>query len=1207
MADIAGATILSLTRESGAWIRVAYSAGASGYDKIYIWVRTLTGSWRQATTDTALVGSYLVTSIAGAPLDANTSYQVKLLAHHTSGDPVSESNTVTVDPWEVATPALLGAERTSPTVVRLSYSGATVPSGAKVYVDVRQTPTGTWAQNTAFSPPSAAGQYLINVPSPDASYEVRIYAGQWGVSSDLSTARSVSAWETPTPTITSVTRTGEFVALVAYEGAVAGSTLYVQRHVPPTGAWTAQAITPTGTSGTMTLSGLGGSTEYDVRAYTMQSGSRSNYSGEKTLEAWWGIPGGVIDLVAVRRTTGAVGTVDLAWSGTPAYRNPWVGLQVYRAEGDLGAFGLLAGGILAGTARTFYDATAKPERKYRYMVVPYNNAGSATSRPVETSNASILIPNAPSSTTAVWVSDTTADVSWPDPAASDRPVTRFIVRRWLLGNWSTVKNDLPGTVLSWRDTGLSKNGIYKYQVQAVNDAGPSESYSPESAEVITTPSGASTVTAVRSGFDITVSWTVPAGTIASSWTVEHTTAANPATALESEWFPISEGTLSGSALQTSHTAAAGGVPHAYRVRPTLTGAPVAPWVRSNQVSQYTTASAPTLIEPTVVDATGAIRLAWIHNSVDGTPQILADLYYRQNGGAWVFPAPPPATPMFYDVPGGTWANDSLIEWRVATEGYGGGAGPESSGSFTTRARPIVSVTTPTPGSAQSSSLLTVDWVTSSQASWTVRLLDANGNVVDLRTGTNASTRTVSFTGLVDRHSYSVQVIVRDAFQESLPATVAFTVELDRPAPPLLVATPNPTDGTVLLKVTAVQGLNLARTAALFAPVSWTGAAGGLVQLVTLVRPDGEVSAVRITGAAATVASTFDGATTVDMRAKVMTSDAYTVTISRYEGATLEETKTYPVVPGNMSEIGGSWSTTGASSSFRVAVASGTVAVWDARAITAPAPLTLTDVTYFDGNTTNTGFVYGWNVDGTAFEATPSIDPADADMPVALTTRVEIIRINSDGSEKSLGDVPEDWRMVDPIPPTCVDFWYVARAWTDAPAYADSERATVRVTSRDVHINYGTGWAGHVVGGSRGFGGAGGGRESVPVVYAGQRFATNHQSETTDPRSGSITVQLLPATGASTLADWMTALSAKGNVTYREPGGLVIEGAANLGPWDPGSMFKQSVQFSITECDPADGNPTSERPLTCATTTTSNAAAATTDYASLFLSLLEGPA
>jgi len=1169
MADIAGATILSLTRESGSWIRVQYSAGASGYDRIYIWVRTLTGSWRQATTDTALLGSFLVTTIAGAALDANASYQVKLLAHHTSGDPVAESNTVTVDPWEVATPALLGAERTSPTVVRLSYSGATVPDGGKVYVDVRQTPTGTWGQNTAFNPPSAAGQYSINVPSPDASYEVRIYAGQWGVSSDLSSARSVSAWETPIPTISTVTRTSETGATVAYTGAVAGTTLYLQRHIPPTGAWSAQAITPTGTSGSITVTGLSGTATYDLRAYTMQSGSRSEYSGEKSLEAWWSIPAGVLDLAAERRTNG---TVDLAWAGTPAFRQPWVGFVVHRAEGELGAFAPLPAGSIGGAARTFYDATAKPERSYRYMVVPYNNAGSATARPVVTSAASVLVPNAPASTTAVWVSDTSADVAWTDPATTERPVTRFIVRRWLLGNWSTVKNDLPGTTLSWRDTGLSKNGVYKYQVQAVNDAGASATYSPESAEVITTPAGASSVTAVRVGGDIRVDWVAPAGTIASSWTVEQTTSATPLTALDGEWYPVSSGTLAGSARQKVHETVSGGTPHTYRVRPTLTGAPVAPWVQSLTVSQYVTPYPPTALPVEPVDAAGPIRLDWVYNSADGTPQWSGEARYRVAGqSTWT------RTTIFYDltssytIPAGTLSNGQTIEWFASVESLDAGSADSAVASFTTRARPIVSITEPVLGVPLKSSVLTVTWDTASQSSWTVRLLDANGNVVDVRAGKRSETRTATFDDVKDRGSYSVQVIVRDAFQESLPATVAFTVALDRPAPPLLVATPNPTDGTVSLKVTPVQGLRTTRLNLAPALSDWAAFPSGTITPTSLALLGEDVMALAVTGAYQSVGPSSDTvAVPSGWVAAVGAACSHTTPglslAFQLSGETIAagELLDLPYLRAGSRTSPGSGGSTGPRIEAKTG---GALATTGTFYITEPYAMVIRDdatpdVSFFDGDTRRDGHVYGWNPDGTAYEALPTT--VDADIAVALTSRIEIIRINVDGTEKSLGDVNEDWQMTDPLPPLGVDFTYIARAWTTAPAYADSNPATVLVVSRDVHVNYGPGWSGHVTGGSRGFGGTGGGRETVAAVYAGHAKATISQAETLDPRSGSVTVQLLPETGVSTLAQWITALGTSGNVTYREPGGLTIEGGAQLGTWDPGSRFKQSVQFTITE-------------------------------------------
>lgn len=807
MADIAGPTILSAVRVAGPGIGITYSAGASGYTKVYFDVRTLTGSWRQADATTSMTGSWTLTTIAGTPLDANVSYQVKMRAAHSSGDPVSESGTVTVGAWTVATPTLLSATRTDPSVVLLTYEDAVTAGGARLYIDRRATPSGSWTRLTAFTPDAASGTYTVSSPY-DQSYEFRILAGQYGVYSGLSSSRSVNAWDTAAPSVTAAVRAGETFAYISYSGASPGTlTLGVQFRVAPAGGWVTRYSGPTSSTGQYTLTGLNGATKYEVRAFNRVGGIDSGISSERTLEAWFSIPAGVTDLSAGRTPAG---TVELTWTGSPATRAPYDGQRVYRAEGDLGQFAVLAAGSLVHTRRTFHDATARPERDYRYMVVPYNTAGEASSRPTVKSNATLTAPNAPSTCTAVYVSDTTADVSWADAAAPGKPVTKYRIQRLLVGGaWANV-GEVPGTVLSLRHTGLTKNGVYRFRVLAVNTAAVSVP-SAESADVVTTPAGASRVTATRNGFDVVVAWQAPSNTIAASWTVEHTTDPDPVSASEDKWFPLSAGTLSGAARQMVHVAATGGLPHTYRVRPSLTGAPVAPWVLSAKLSQFLTPAPPTLLPVEPVDADGVIRLGWVYNSLDGTPQWSGEARWRVLGSStWTRGPLYMGERTFHDIPAGTLVNGQTYEWRVDVESLEVGSAVSEVGTFTTRARPVVNIIDPPPGSHKSSTL-DVRWSTPSQSAWTAHLLDSNGNIVATRNGSQTSQRTTTFTGLVDGETYTVRVVIRDSVQESLPAEVGFVVVLDKPNPPALVVTPNPGGATVDLYAEPDQGGTAIRT------------------------------------------------------------------------------------------------------------------------------------------------------------------------------------------------------------------------------------------------------------------------------------------------------------------------------------------------------------------------------------------------------------
>ena len=115
MADpIAGPTIVSATRVSGAWIDVRYTAGASGYTRVYAYVRKVgAAQFTQATSTTTLNGQVVITTIGGAALDVKSEYEVQLGA--AVGSTITQrSNIVKTGVWTVAAPTLVSATWRAP-------------------------------------------------------------------------------------------------------------------------------------------------------------------------------------------------------------------------------------------------------------------------------------------------------------------------------------------------------------------------------------------------------------------------------------------------------------------------------------------------------------------------------------------------------------------------------------------------------------------------------------------------------------------------------------------------------------------------------------------------------------------------------------------------------------------------------------------------------------------------------------------------------------------------------------------------------------------------------------------------------------------------------------------------------------------------------------------------------------------------------------
>lgn len=214
-------------------------------------------------------------------------------------------------------------------------------------------------------------------------------------------------------------------------------------------------------------------------------------------------------------------------------------------------------------------------------------------------------------------------------------------------------------------------------------------------------------------------------------------------------------------------------------------------------------------------------------------------------------------------------------------------------------------------------------------------------------------------------------------------------------------------------------------------------------------------------------------------------------------------------------------------------------------------------TYFDENSRAEGKVYGLTPAGLPYEAVP-IETA-GDIPIVDTERIDFYRsLNGGATWQLVGESDRDWTRVDLLPPLA-PILYKARAYGAAGGWAESDPITVDCTSRDIHLNFGAGWLGHVRGGRFTGDSSGGGRESVVHDYGRPTF-TAYQAEELTPRSITRTVQLL--SDASTYEEWIDALGSLGEVVYREPMGLSLRGVAQLGSWGRESRYKSSVAFTI---------------------------------------------
>lgn len=215
---IAAPTITSATRVQGSWIALSYTAGASGYTRMYYELRTATSIWSQATSETNLNGSYTITTWAGSPLSAGGTYWVRAYAMHSSGEATPRSNEVQVGPWVTPTPDILAVTRIGEKAVKVTYTGAV--SGGALRARTRKLPDGQWTTLAAVAVAAGGGDLIVSVADGNAEYAVDLQQVQHGVTSGLAGASTVEAWwqKPPAATIGAVTRALDGAITVPFTG-----------------------------------------------------------------------------------------------------------------------------------------------------------------------------------------------------------------------------------------------------------------------------------------------------------------------------------------------------------------------------------------------------------------------------------------------------------------------------------------------------------------------------------------------------------------------------------------------------------------------------------------------------------------------------------------------------------------------------------------------------------------------------------------------------------------------------------------------------------------------------------------------------------------------------------------------------------------------------------------------------------------------------
>lgn len=446
------------------------------------------------------------------------------------------------------------------------------------------------------------------------------------------------------------------------------------------------------------------------------------------------------------------------------------------------------------------------------LSVNYPNAsGGGTTNTTFPLTTLVVAPGTPTGLSFVRNSDSQANLSWTNNAASHGQPTSNQIRTSVNGaGFSQVASISTATSLV---LAVGANQRVIAQVRATNSAG-SSAWSASSNAIFTTPAAPSGVAAVKDpSLDIVVSWTPHVAFVEHQHVVEHGTVAGGVTT----WDGSPVGVVSAGVMSFTHSAPDPAEVHVYRVfaRNTAVGALESAKVLSNEVQLLAPPNAPTFgTVPAYADRQADLAVPWAHNPVDSTAQTAYEFSYSTNGGSsWSTSGKVTSVTPSRTIAASTYAADTELTMRVRTWGQattggadGTGASPWSTNRVVTfKTRPTVTVVSPADSSTVTESALTVvlGFAQAEGASFVQATLGLYDGATLLEEQTSTTLAGTAFTTPVaDGGTYTVLARVRDSNGiESAEAAVTFDVAYTLPVQASVSVVYLPESGVAQLEVT----------------------------------------------------------------------------------------------------------------------------------------------------------------------------------------------------------------------------------------------------------------------------------------------------------------------------------------------------------------------------------------------------------------------
>ncbi len=237
-------------------------------------------------------------------------------------------------------------------------------------------------------------------------------------------------------------------------------------------------------------------TVYRYRIRAVNAAGTSSYSAED--EEGTVVPNGAVPTLTVSVLSET--QASLTWGDNADNE------AGYRIERCLGAacVDFAEIGTTGANATEFQVADLAVDNQYRFRIRAFNVIGNASYS--NEAYASTFLPVAPTGLTATTVASGQIDLAWTDNA--DNEVTYRVERCQGIGCASFVEiATVTANSISYENTGVSLNGVYRYRVRALNAIGPSGYSNEDQANTLLPSAPTNLVATPVHGERIDLSWT----------------------------------------------------------------------------------------------------------------------------------------------------------------------------------------------------------------------------------------------------------------------------------------------------------------------------------------------------------------------------------------------------------------------------------------------------------------------------------------------------------------------------------------------------------------------------------------------------------------------------------------------------------------------------------------------------------------------------